>query len=354
MIALAKAKPGLLRYGSGGSGTPPHLCAEILKSSAGLDIVHVPYKGVTPALTDLLGGQVQFVFSVVPSALPLIQASKLRALGVTSARRTALAPDLPTIAETVPGFEVVGWYGLLAPKGTNAEIVTRLNAAAIDALKNADLRERLVALGADPLGSTPQAFATFIRAELVKWGKAVKDSGAIDLLRFRANLLRQFRPLREFGFQEHMRRIRSGGAADRLEAQRGDTLEHVGQLQILDEFHVQFGDNCRRRARRHQHAVPCGRVEARQARFRDRRHIRQARRTRERRDGERTNAAGPWNLRALPTDDTTNMSCTCSPISGSHRHCATVLYGTCTMFTPALLLNNSPIKWPGEPVPPEP
>ena len=178
LIALAKAKPGLLHYGSGGSGTPPHLCAEILKSSAGLDIVHVPYKGVTPALTELLGGQVQLVFSVVPSALPLMQTGKLRALGVTSAKRTQLAPDLPTIAETVPGFEVVGWYGLLAPARTPGEIVARLNAAVNAALKNADLRERLIALGADPLGSTPQEFATFIRAELVKWGKAVKDSGA--------------------------------------------------------------------------------------------------------------------------------------------------------------------------------
>jgi len=178
LIALAKAKPGLLRYGSGGSGTPPHLCAEILKSSAGLDIVHVPYKGVTPALTDLLGGQVQFVFSVVPSALPLIQTNKLRALGVTSAKRTSLAPELPTIAESLPGFEVIGWYGLLAPTGTPADVVARLNAAVIAALKNPELRERFVALGADPLGTTPQVFAEFIRAELSKWGKAVKDSGA--------------------------------------------------------------------------------------------------------------------------------------------------------------------------------
>jgi len=178
LIALAKAKPGFLRYGSGGSGTPPHLCAEILKSSAGLDIVHVPYKGVTPALTDLLGGQVQFVFSVVPSALPLIQTNKLRALGVTSAKRTSLAPELPTIAESLPGFEVIGWYGLLAPTGTPADVVARLNAAVIAALKNPELRERFVALGADPLGTTPQVFAQFIRTELSKWGKAVKDSGA--------------------------------------------------------------------------------------------------------------------------------------------------------------------------------
>ena len=178
LIALAKAKPGFLRYGSGGSGTPPHLCAEILKSSAGLDIVHVPYKGVTPALTDLLGGQVQLVFSVVPSALPLIQTNKLRALGVTSAKRTSLAPELPTIAESLPGFEVIGWYGLLAPTGTPADVVARLNAAVIAALKNPELRERFVALGADPLGTTPQVFAQFIRTELSKWGKAVKDSGA--------------------------------------------------------------------------------------------------------------------------------------------------------------------------------
>ena len=178
LIALAKAKPGLLRYGSGGSGTPPHLCAEILKSSAGLDIVHVPYKGVTPALTDLLGGQVQLVFAVVPAALPLMQTSKLRALGVTSAKRTSLAPELPTIAESVPGFEVIGWYGLLAPTGTPADVVARLNAAVIAALKNPELRERFVALGADPLGTTPQVFSHFIRTELVKWGKAVKDSGA--------------------------------------------------------------------------------------------------------------------------------------------------------------------------------
>ncbi len=178
LIALAKAKPGFLRYGSGGSGTPPHLCAEILKSSAGLDIVHVPYKGVTPALTDLLGGQVQLVFSVVPAALPLIQTNKLRALGVTSAKRTSLAPELPTIAESLPGFEVIGWYGLLAPTGTPADVVTRLNAAVIAALKIPELRERFVALGADPLGTTPQVFSHFIRTELVKWGKAVKDSGA--------------------------------------------------------------------------------------------------------------------------------------------------------------------------------
>jgi tripartite-type tricarboxylate transporter receptor subunit TctC len=157
LIALAKAKPGILHYGSGGSGTPPHLCAEILKSSTGIDLVHVPYKGVTPALTDLLAGQVQLVFSVVPAALPLIQTGKVRALAVTSAKRTALAPELPTIAESVPGFEVIGWYGLLAPTGTPAEIVKRLNDAVIAALKNAELRERFGALGADPLGSTPPA-----------------------------------------------------------------------------------------------------------------------------------------------------------------------------------------------------
>ena len=178
LIALAKARPGTLHYGSGGSGTPPHLCAEILKSMAGIDIVHVPYKGVTPALTDLLGGQVQLVFSVVPAALPFIKGGKVRALGVTSAKRTALAPELPTIGESVPGFEVIGWYGLLAPKGTPENIVARVHMATIAALKSADLRDRFSALGADLLGTTPAEFAAFMRTEIRKWGKAVKDSGA--------------------------------------------------------------------------------------------------------------------------------------------------------------------------------
>jgi len=178
LIALAKAKPGALHYGSGGSGTPPHLCAEILKSRAGIEVVHVPYKGVTPALTDLLAGQVQFVFSVVPAGLPLIRANKLRALAVTSEKRTPLAPDVPTIAESLPGFEAFGWYGLMAPVGTPAEIVKRLNAEAIAALKTADLQERFIALGADPIGTTPQAFGQFVRSEMQKWRKAVKDSGA--------------------------------------------------------------------------------------------------------------------------------------------------------------------------------
>jgi tripartite-type tricarboxylate transporter receptor subunit TctC len=114
----------------------------------------------------------------VPAALPLMQTNKLRALGVTSAQRTSLAPELPTIAEAMPGFEVIGWYGLLAPTGTPADVVARLNAAVIEALKNPELRERFVTLGADPLGTTPQVFSHFIRTELVKWGKAVKDSGA--------------------------------------------------------------------------------------------------------------------------------------------------------------------------------
>ena len=144
----------------------------------GIDVVHVPYKGITPALTDLLGGQVQFVFSVVPAALPFIKANKVKALGVSSAKRTALAPDLPTIAESVPGFEAFGWYGLLAPAGTSGGIVSRLNAQAVSAMKTADLQERFVALGAEPIGTTPQEFAIFIRSELQKWGKAVRDSGA--------------------------------------------------------------------------------------------------------------------------------------------------------------------------------
>jgi tripartite-type tricarboxylate transporter receptor subunit TctC len=177
-IALAKAKPGALSYGSGGSGSPPHLCAEILKSMAGIDFVHVPYKSIAPALVDLAGGQIQALFAVVPAALPLIRAGKVRGLAVSGAKRTPLAPDLPTVAESVPGFEVIGWYGFVVPKGTPEAIVAKLNAESLHALKIPELREQLSAAGADTVGTTPQEFAAFMRAEIKKFGKAIKDSGA--------------------------------------------------------------------------------------------------------------------------------------------------------------------------------
>jgi tripartite-type tricarboxylate transporter receptor subunit TctC len=178
LIALAKSKPGQLLYGSGGSGSPPHLSAEIFKSMTGIDLVHVPYKGITPALMDTVGGQVQMVISVIPAVLPTVRAGRVRALGVTSAKRTPLAPDLPTIAETVPGYEFIGWYSLVAPAKTPPAILSKLNAEVVKALKTSELQERLSNLGADPIGSTQKELAAYLPEQLEKMRKAVKDSGA--------------------------------------------------------------------------------------------------------------------------------------------------------------------------------
>jgi len=178
LIALARAKPGQLHYGSGGSGTPTHLSAEIFRSMAGIDLIHVPYKGVTPALTDLVGGQVQMVFSVIPAALPFVRSGKLRALAVSSATRSAIAPELPTVAESLPGFEVTGWYGLLLPAATPRSIVGRLQEAVVAATKGEEMRSRLGALGAEPIGSTSSAFAQLLQVEVGRWAQAVRSSGA--------------------------------------------------------------------------------------------------------------------------------------------------------------------------------
>ncbi len=178
LIALARSKPGQLHYGSGGSGTPTHLSAEIFRSMAKLDLVHVPYKGVTPALTDLVGGQVQLVFSVVPAALPFVRSGKLRALGVSSAKRSPLVPELPPIGEALPGFEVIGWYGLLFPAGTPAPIVARMSNDIGGLMRSDGMRDRLSALGAEPIGSTAAEFAQLLKAEVAKWAAAVRASGA--------------------------------------------------------------------------------------------------------------------------------------------------------------------------------
>jgi len=178
LIELVKARPGQFRYGSGGSGSPPHLSAEIFKSMTGIDIVHVPYKGVTPALMDTVGGQVHMVISVIPAALPTVRSGRVRALGVTSANRTPIAPELPTIAETVPGYEFIGWYSLFAPAKTPAGLLAKLNAEVVKALKTPEFQERLTALGAEPIGSTQRALAEFLPLQMEKMRKAVKESGA--------------------------------------------------------------------------------------------------------------------------------------------------------------------------------
>jgi tripartite-type tricarboxylate transporter receptor subunit TctC len=178
LIAVAKSKPGQFRYGSGGSGSPPHLSFEILKSMTGLDIQHVPYKGVTPAMTDAVAGQVHMLISVIPAVFPTVKAGRLRALGVTSAQRSPLVPELPTIAETVPGYEFIGWYSIFAPARTPAAVIDKLNGAIASAVKSPGMRERLSDIGIDPLTSTPSELATYLATQSERMRAAVQMSGA--------------------------------------------------------------------------------------------------------------------------------------------------------------------------------
>jgi tripartite-type tricarboxylate transporter receptor subunit TctC len=179
LIALAKSQPGRLNFGSSGSGATHHLNGELFKIMTGVDMVHVPYKGSAPALADLMGGQIQLMFDNMPSALPQVKAGKLRALAVTSAKRSPAAPDVPTMAEAgVPGFEATAWFALFAPAGTPGDIVTQLNTTIAKHLTAPDMRDRLLTMGGEFNPMTPEQFAAFIRAESVKWGEVVKKSGA--------------------------------------------------------------------------------------------------------------------------------------------------------------------------------
>ena len=179
LIALAKARPGEINFASSGHGTPAHLAGELFDSMAGVKMVHVPYKGAAPALADLLGGQVQLMFSTMPPALPHVKDGKLRALAVTSAKRSPAAPDLPTLDEiALPGFEANTWHGVVVPAGTPATIVARLNREIVAILHLPDVVERFSSQGAEALGSTPEEFAAYIRSETLKWAKVVRDSGA--------------------------------------------------------------------------------------------------------------------------------------------------------------------------------
>jgi tripartite-type tricarboxylate transporter receptor subunit TctC len=179
LIAYGKANPGKLNFGSSGNGTSIHLSGELFKSMTGVDMQHVPYKGSGPATVDLLSGQVQMMFDNLPSAMPNIKSGKLKALAVTSAKRSPSLPDVPTIAEAgVPGYEAPSWFGILVPKGTPPEIVAKLNTDINKILAMPDTKKKFLEQGAEPAGGTPEQFAALINSEIPKWAKVVKASGA--------------------------------------------------------------------------------------------------------------------------------------------------------------------------------
>lgn len=179
LVALAKAQPGKLNYASSGSGGPSHLSAEMLKSMTGIQLNHVPYKGIALVMNDLLAGQIQLTFTIPGSGMPQVRAGRLRALAVTTAKRSAVVPDLPTIAESgVPGYDTSTWYAVVVPAGTPQPIIHTLHADFSQALQLPDVRERLIGVGADLIGSTPAFLSQFIPAEIAKLGKLVKQSAA--------------------------------------------------------------------------------------------------------------------------------------------------------------------------------
>jgi tripartite-type tricarboxylate transporter receptor subunit TctC len=179
LIALAKAKPGQLNYGSGGPGSLAHLSGATFAKVAGIDVVHVPYKGAPEIVTALLGGSVQFAFPTFSTALPQVKAGKLRALGVTGARRNPQLPEAPTMLESMsPGFELEAWFGIWAPAGTPPDIVKRLGADVDAMLREPEFRAKLASDGSVVVGGTPEEFASYVRSEAAKWAKVVQDSGA--------------------------------------------------------------------------------------------------------------------------------------------------------------------------------
>jgi tripartite-type tricarboxylate transporter receptor subunit TctC len=178
LIALAKSKPGAINYASSGTGSTAHLSAELFKSMAHVRMVHVPYKGAGPALTDLVAGHVQIMFTGISSTLPYVKAGRLKALGVSSEKRLPILPGVPAIAEGLPGYEVTTWYGVFTPRGVPQSAIGRLHDALVRAFATADAQSRLAALGADAHTNTPQQFALAITAERAKWARIIKESGA--------------------------------------------------------------------------------------------------------------------------------------------------------------------------------
>ncbi len=178
-IKLAKSKPGKLNFGSGSTGSAGHLAGELFKTMAGVDMAHIPYKGAAGAMQDLIGGRVDLMFDNLASSLSQVKGGRVRALAVTTPKRTKLAPELPTIAESgLPGFDISTWFGIFVPAGTPRPVVDRLHAEFTRALAAPDVREKMLALGAEPVGSTPEQFAAYVKAEAAKYAKLVRTSGA--------------------------------------------------------------------------------------------------------------------------------------------------------------------------------
>jgi tripartite-type tricarboxylate transporter receptor subunit TctC len=177
LIALARSRPGAINFASAGQGATSHLASELFKSAAGIDIVHVPYKGAAPALAELVGGNTQMMITGISSTLPYLRSGRLRALGVTSARRVAALPEVPAIAESLPGYEVTTWYGLVTTAGTPAAVVARLHEETVKAVASAEIRNKLAAVGVAAETNSPEAFSAMIRAETLKWGKIIKAAG---------------------------------------------------------------------------------------------------------------------------------------------------------------------------------
>ena len=178
LIAYAKANPGKLNYGSGGVGSTPYLATELFKSMTGIDVVHVPYRGGAPALADLVAGQLSFMIENVPGTMPFVKDGKLRALAITSQKRSPLAPELPTLAEAgVPGYEMIGWNGVFVASGTPPRIVDRLAGEIIAIVGTPEVKAQLAKLGAEPVGSRPDDFAEFMKSESARWGKIITERG---------------------------------------------------------------------------------------------------------------------------------------------------------------------------------
>lgn len=176
LIAYAKANPGKVNYSSSGNGSTPHLTGELFNSLAGVKTTHIPYKGAAPAITDLIGGQVQISYDAVATSVAHINAGRLRGIAVTGPKRVSMLPNTPTVAETVPGYEVVNWFGMVAPAGTPRAAIARWRNEIVKVLNVPEIRDKLRALGTDPVGSTPEEFGSFMKAETVKWARVIKEA----------------------------------------------------------------------------------------------------------------------------------------------------------------------------------